>query len=103
MRRRVRKHDVSFGPVNAAGRLAWDTYPVPTATAEKLEISFWSYLVDRVHAASEIRPQSEACAFTVVIRTVVRQPSSHTGRGIPYGSDARTYRIPLASYREFLE
>lgn len=62
VRRRVRKRDVSFGPVSAAGRLAWDTFQGLAATAEKLGISFWSFVVDRVHEAGELPPLAEIIA-----------------------------------------
>lgn len=59
VRRRVRKRDVSFGPVSAAGRQAWDTFQSLAATTEKLGISFWSYVQDRIQKAGEIPPLSE--------------------------------------------
>ncbi len=48
MRRRVRKRDVSFGPRSPAGVAAWDTFQTLAATAQKLGVSFLSYLIDRV-------------------------------------------------------
>lgn len=48
VRRRVRKRDVSFGPRSAAGVAAWDTFQTIAATAQKLGVSFLSYLADRV-------------------------------------------------------
>lgn len=48
VRRRVRKRDVSFGPRSAAGVAAWDTFQTIAATAQKLGVSFLSYLTDRV-------------------------------------------------------
>jgi hypothetical protein len=48
VRRRVRKRDVSFGPRSEAGVAAWDTFQTIAATAQKLGVSFLSYLTDRV-------------------------------------------------------
>lgn len=48
VRRRVRKRDVSFGPRSLAGVAAWDTFQTLAATAQKLGVSFLSYLTDRV-------------------------------------------------------
>lgn len=62
VRRRVRKRDVSFGPVSAAGRQAWDTFQGLAATAAQLGISFWSYVTDRIHEAGEIPPLAEIIA-----------------------------------------
>jgi hypothetical protein len=59
VRRRVRKRDVSFGPVSAAGREAWDTLQGLAGTVEKLGVSFWSYLEDRIHETGQIPPLSE--------------------------------------------
>jgi hypothetical protein len=59
VRRRVRKRDVSFGPVSAAGRKAWDTLQGLAATVEKLGVSFWDYLKARICQTGEIPPLSE--------------------------------------------
>lgn len=59
VRRRVRKRDVSFGPVSEAGRQAWDTMQGLAGTAEKLGVSFWSYLVDRIHEVGQIPPLAD--------------------------------------------
>lgn len=59
VRRRVRKRNVSFGPVSAAGRQAWDTMQSLMGTTEKLGVSFWSYLEDRLHGTNAIPPLSE--------------------------------------------
>ena len=59
VRRRVRKRDVSFGPVSRAGRQAWDTMQGLAGTVEKLGVSFWSYLEDRIHEAGQIPPLAE--------------------------------------------
>jgi len=48
VRRRVRKRDVSFGPRSTAGVEAWDTFQTLAATAQKLGVSFLSYIFDRV-------------------------------------------------------
>lgn len=62
VRRRVRKRDVSFGPVSAAGRQAWDTLQSLGATLEKLGVSLWSFLHDRVHEIGAIPPLPELIA-----------------------------------------
>lgn len=59
VRRRVRKRDISFGPVSRAGRQAWDTMQGLASTVEKLGVSFWSYVEDRVHEAGQIPPLAE--------------------------------------------
>ena len=48
VRRRVRKRDVSFGLRSLAGVAAWDTFQTIAATAQKLGVSFLSYVADRV-------------------------------------------------------
>ncbi len=47
-RRRVRKRDVSFGPRTAEGTKAWDTFQTLAATAQKLNVSFYHYITDRI-------------------------------------------------------
>jgi len=47
-RQRVRKRDVSFGPQTADGAHAWDTFQTLTATAQKLGVSIYHYIRDRV-------------------------------------------------------
>ena len=47
-RQRVRKRDISFGPRTAEGLAAWDTFMTLTATAKKLNVSFFAYIYDRV-------------------------------------------------------
>lgn len=59
VRRRVRQRDVSFGPVSAAGRKAWDTLQGLASTLEKLGVSFSSYVNDRVHEIGAIPPLPE--------------------------------------------
>jgi hypothetical protein len=53
-RRRVRKRDVSFGPRTAEGAKAWDTFHTLAATAQKLEVSFYQYIHDRVSGAYQM-------------------------------------------------
>jgi hypothetical protein len=53
-RRRVRKRDVSFGPRTAAGTRAWDTFMTIAATAQKLGVSFYHYILDRVSEARQM-------------------------------------------------
>jgi len=47
-RRRVRKRDVSFGPRTLAGARAWDTFMTIAATGQKLGVSFYHYILDRI-------------------------------------------------------
>lgn len=47
-RQRVRKRDVSFGPQTTDGAQAWDTFQTLTATAQKLDVSIYHYIRDRV-------------------------------------------------------
>jgi hypothetical protein len=58
-RQRVRKRDVSFGPKSAAGAKAWDTCMTLAATTQKLGISFFAYLQDRLHQAGRIPPLAD--------------------------------------------
>jgi hypothetical protein len=53
-RRRVRKRDVSFGPRTAEGANAWDTFMTLAATAQKLGVSFFAYVHDRICQADQI-------------------------------------------------
>lgn len=53
-RLRVRKRKISFGPRTADGKKAWDTFMTLTATTQKLEISFYAYVYDRIAARNAI-------------------------------------------------
>jgi len=53
-RRRVRKRDVSFGTRTTAGTRAWDTFMTIAATAQKLGVSFYHYILDRVSEARQM-------------------------------------------------
>jgi cell division protein FtsB len=53
-RRRVRKRDVSFGPRSEDGKRAWDTFQTLAATAQKLGVSFYAYVQDRVSQAYQL-------------------------------------------------
>lgn len=53
-RRRVRKRDISFGPRTDAGKRAWDTFQTLAATTQKLGVSFFDYIHDRVSRANQI-------------------------------------------------
>lgn len=46
-RRRVRKRDVSFGPQSRAGARAWDSFQTVIATATKLGVRLYDYLLKR--------------------------------------------------------
>lgn len=58
-RGRVRKRDVSFGPRTENGRQAWDTFMTLAATTQKLNISFYEYVRDRILKKNTIPPLSE--------------------------------------------
>ncbi len=58
-RRRVRKRDVSFGPRTADGTRAWDTFQSLVATAQKLGVSFYHFLQDRLTRAGQIPPLAQ--------------------------------------------
>jgi len=45
---------VSFGPRNAAGAQAWDTFGTLAATTRKLGLSFFADIQDRVGATNQI-------------------------------------------------
>ena len=51
---RVSKRDTSFGPRNAAGAKAWDTFGSLAATTRKLGVSFYAYLKDRISAINQV-------------------------------------------------
>jgi hypothetical protein len=53
-RRRVRKRDVSFGPRTEDGRRTWDTFQTLVATTQKLGVSSFDYIHDRVSQANQI-------------------------------------------------
>ena len=61
-RRRVRKRDVSFGPRTRDGTDAWDTFQTLAATAQKLGISFYHYLQDRIGQLQQIPPLADLIA-----------------------------------------
>jgi transposase IS66 family protein len=52
-RRRVRKRDVSFGPQSVAGADAWDSFQTLIATATKLGVRLYDYLLQRRVAPNE--------------------------------------------------
>jgi hypothetical protein len=52
-RRRVRKRDVSFGPQSVAGARAWDSFQTLIATATKLGVRLYDYLLQRRVAPNE--------------------------------------------------
>jgi len=53
-RQRVRKRDISFGPRTAAGTQAWDTFQSLAATAKKLGVQFYHYILDRIAGKHEL-------------------------------------------------
>ena len=56
VRRRVRKRDVSFGPLTRAGARRWDTFHTLAGTAQKLGVDIFHYLRDRVSGAHRCQP-----------------------------------------------
>jgi hypothetical protein len=59
VRHRVRKRDISFGPRTQAGKEAWDSFMTLAATCNKLGISFFAYLQDRIRGTHTISPLAE--------------------------------------------
>ncbi len=55
----VRKQDVSFGTRTAEGTRAWDTFLSLAATTQKLGLSFYYYIHDRLHDKQDIPPLAE--------------------------------------------
>jgi len=53
-RQRVRKRAVSFGPRTPEGANAWDTFMTLAATTQKLGVSFFAYVHDRIAQANQI-------------------------------------------------
>jgi len=71
-RRRVRKRDVSFGPQSRVGARAWDTFQTIIATASKLGVRLYEYLLNRrlapeltLSLADHIRQRTAAPAIPV--------------------------------------
>ncbi len=58
-RLRVRKRDVSFGPRTPAGKQAWDTFHTLVSTTQKLGVSFYQYVQDRVRGANQVPSLAE--------------------------------------------
>jgi hypothetical protein len=59
VRQRVRKRDVSFGPRTQAGVRAWDTFATLAATSQKLGVSFYQYIHDRISGSNQIPPMAD--------------------------------------------
>ena len=59
VRQRVRKRDVSFGPRTEEGVRAWDTFASLAATAQKLDVSFYRFLHDRISDLHQISPLAD--------------------------------------------
>jgi len=53
-RRRVRKRDVSFGPRTEVGARAWDSFMTIAATAQKLGVSVYRYIGDRLSGMPQL-------------------------------------------------
>jgi len=53
-RQRVRKRDVSFGPRTTEGARAGDTFMTLAATAQKLGVSFYAYVHDRIAETNQM-------------------------------------------------
>jgi hypothetical protein len=71
-RRRVRKRDVSFGPRTEAGARAWDTFMTLVTTTQKLGLSFYVYVRDRLTAAHQVPALDQVIA--------ARAPALQLGR-----------------------
>ncbi len=82
-RRRVRKRDVSFGPRTSDGIQAWDTFQTLAATAQKLGVSFYHFVQDRLTQAGQIPRLADLIAE--------RAPSLNLGRSWPSSPPAFTY------------
>lgn len=67
-RRRVRKRDASFQPGGPDGTQAWDTFHSLVATTQKLGISFWHYVHDRLTAAGLIPPLADILTDRALVR-----------------------------------
>jgi hypothetical protein len=53
-RQRVRKRDVSFDPQTQVGVRVWDTFATLAATAQKLGLSFYQHIHDRISEENQI-------------------------------------------------
>lgn len=73
VRTRGQKQKVSFGPVSEAGLQAWDTMHSLMGTTDRLGVSFWAYLDDRIHERGKIPPLPHLIATKARART---RPSS---------------------------
>lgn len=73
VRTRGQKQKVSFGPVSQVGLQAWDTMHGLLGTTERLGVSFWAYLDDRIREGGKIPPLPELIAAKARSRT---RPSS---------------------------
>lgn len=58
-RLRVRKRDVSFGPRTSKGKQAWDIFHTLVSTTQKLGVSFYQYVQDRVTGANQVPSLAE--------------------------------------------
>jgi len=50
---------VSFGTLHADGLRAWNTFQTLAATAQKLNVSFYHYILDRVSETHSMPPLAE--------------------------------------------
>ena len=82
-RRRVRKRDVSFGPRTADGTQAWVIFQTLAATAQKLGVSFYHFIQDRLTQASQIPRLADLIAD--------RAPSLNLGASWPSSPPAFNY------------
>ena len=62
-RRRVRKRDVSFGPQSGTGARAWDSFQTIVATAAKLGVRLYEYLLKRRIAPNDTPSLAEYIRF----------------------------------------
>lgn len=75
-RMRVRKRDVSFGPRTPDGVRAWDTFMTIAATAQKLGVSFYHYIHDRISKTYQMPPLAD-----LIVERAVQQPLALSWNG----------------------
>jgi hypothetical protein len=68
-RRRVRKRDVSFGPQSRTGARAWDSFQTISATATKLGVRLYEYLLNR-----RVAPERTASLAEQIRQHIVAPP-----------------------------
>jgi hypothetical protein len=74
-RGRARKRDVSYGPRTGAGAKAWDMWQSLLATAKKMGLNTYRYVLDRLTGAGEIPP----------LEKLIEQKAEDLGLGWTWG------------------